>query len=231
MEMTTHLALEYDRLADKFARWRPSGHFERIFEQTVLESLRSHSGRRVSLLDAGCGHGTWLERVLDFAGVHQIEIDATGVDASERRIAIGRSLLGSHAGVQLICGDLRERKLTQPLDMIYSAEVFQHLSDVQQAELLRCWWSVLKPGGLVIVIDKDRMSLHSMKAELQKRTGRIGRRLLGVFPDEYASLFAGIRYPSFRYLLKVAKTIGFGFRPLVRAGSFTALTLAKPAIS
>src|SRR5262250_1719906 len=116
--MTANVALEYDRLADKFAGWRPSISFEKIFEQTVLEQLRTYSGRQLSLLDAGCGHGTWLERVLDYADVNQIEIAATGIDISERRVGIARSMLGSVSGVELICDDLRMTKLPQPLDMI-----------------------------------------------------------------------------------------------------------------
>jgi SAM-dependent methyltransferase len=229
--VNSDVAREYDRLANRFADWRPSRHFEAIFEETVLATVGGYSGSGLNLLDAGCGHGTWLGRVLDFAAANQIDIAATGVDISERRIAIARSQIGLRTGLTLLCGDLGQVPLARPLDIVYSAEVFQHLSDRLQVDLLRRWLDVLKPGGAVIVIDKDRRSVHSIKAEVQKRTGRIGRRLLGIFPEDYARLFATIRYPSFTHMVRAGKEIGFRANPLLRAGEFTAMKLVKPALA
>src|SRR5215467_7968055 len=130
--MNSEVAREYNRLADRFAEWRPSRPFETIFERTVLETLGRYSSGRVDLLDAGCGHGTWLRRVLGFADNNSIEIAATGVDISERRIAIAQSQIGPRRGVVLMCGDLRQTAVPRPLDVVYSAEVFQHLNDGQQ---------------------------------------------------------------------------------------------------
>jgi cyclopropane fatty-acyl-phospholipid synthase-like methyltransferase len=185
----------------------------------------------MSVLDAGCGHGTWLKKVLDCCLKNRIDVVATGIDLSENRIAIARTHVPQSTSVTLTCDNLRQAALPPRVDLIYSAEVFQHLNADQHAELLQRWLTVLVPGGSVVIIDKDRFSLHSIKAALQKRTGRIGRRLLGVFPKDYSKLFSTIRYPSFRNLAKVGRRMGYSPGLRVVIGQFTSLALVKPAVA
>src|SRR5574337_739471 len=228
--MESDLAQQYEALADRLARWQPSQQFKQIFDQLVLGTLENHKRQEIIIVDAGCGHGTWLKRALDYCDRHQIRIRAFRIDLSQRRIEIVRRELGNRLDVFPICGDMVSVLLPSVAALVYSAEVFLHLDRRQQRALLKRWKETLRPGGAVVIIDKDRYSWHSIKVELQKRSGRIGRRLWGryqLFDEEFAPLFAKVQYPSFRYLAKVGRELGLHPEPLVKVREFTGLKLVK----
>ena len=81
----------------------------------TLNKLRARGRRELSVLDLGCGPGTWLRRTVDWAGkMGFTRITARGVDLAEAQVRRARLLsqdLARHAGVSLRfeVGDIRER--------------------------------------------------------------------------------------------------------------------------
>ena len=81
--------------------------------ETTLSSLRMSGARELSVLDLGCGPGTWLRRIVHRAGqMGFTRITARGVDLAEAQLRRARILsqdLARRAGVRLQfqSGDIR----------------------------------------------------------------------------------------------------------------------------
>ena len=146
--------------------WDPRGEFAPLhkFNPVRLAFIREQAGRRfgrdpkalrpfegLRLLDIGCGGGLLSEpmRRLGFA--------VTGVDASERNVAIARA----HAEAQGL--DIHYRAATAeqllaeragPFDVILNMEVVEHVAD--PGAYLRDCARLLAPGGLMVVATLNR---------------------------------------------------------------------------
>jgi malonyl-CoA O-methyltransferase len=96
------------------------------------------------LLDAGCGKGRFARALLEqFPGAQ-----VTGLDISEAM------LRGVPSGVGRIAGALTELPFAaSAFDFVYATESLEHAVDTAAAidELCR----VLKPGGRIVIIDKN----------------------------------------------------------------------------
>ena len=105
----------------------------------------------LTLLDIGCGGGLLSEPM------RRLGFTATGVDASERNIAVAQA----HAEQQGL--DIDDRVATAeeleadgsgPFDVILNMEVVEHVA--VPGEYLRGCTRLLKPGGLMIVATLNR---------------------------------------------------------------------------
>lgn len=146
--------------------WNPNGKFAPLhrFNPVRLEFIREQALARfgrdaksrapfeaLSLLDIGCGGGLLCEpmRRLGFA--------VTGVDASERNIAVAQA----HAEAMGLSIDYRaataEALLAEDavrFDLVLNMEVVEHVAEPGQ--YLRDCARLLKPGGLMIVATLNR---------------------------------------------------------------------------
>lgn len=146
--------------------WDPKGKFAPLHkfnpirlgfirEQALARFGRDGAAARplegLRLLDIGCGGGLLSEPM------HRLGFSVTGVDASERNIAVA----GIHAGGSGLAIDYRvataEHLLETnepPFDLILNMEVIEHVADpkVYIADCTR----LLKPGGLMIVATLNR---------------------------------------------------------------------------
>lgn len=229
--MTSPVETQYDRLAGAFAQWVPSPRFQRAFVSSVIAWLNETPGQPRRILDAGCGHGTWIKKLLEEVPGAADRFTITGIDLSHERVAVAKTLLAKFPQVRLQQGNLADVELPSELDLIYSAEVFQHIRQPQQLQLLRRWFEALNPGGAVILLDKDFYSRHSFQVELEKLDLKPIRMLLRgriLFPTGYLELAKTIRYPSFRWLRRQADQLGYRGEPIMRAEEFRALILRKP---
>jgi SAM-dependent methyltransferase len=225
----TAMAQLYADFNADFVRWTPSARFQAAFNAAVLSPFRSVQRRSLQVVELGCGHGTWLERLLEVAAVENRSLTALGVDITPERIAQARRNLASHSGVELVCADILQYQATGPFDMVYCVEVWQHLSQSDQARLIEAWIERIRPGGVFVILDKDRGSFHSRMLELQKRLGSfdflMGR--LRRFPARFRPLFETIRYPDFQWLRsRVEKHPEFQVQ-LVRSREFTGLVARR----
>ncbi len=137
----------FDELADE--PWLPAEVKKGDVQlQSVLESIMAlGSDAPLEVLDCGCAKGRFLREMPD--GVR-----AVGIDISERLIqsaksnGLNRLVQGSASRLPFAPGSF---------DLIYCVETLEHLPDTQAAinEMVR----VLKPGGQLIVIDKNLYSI------------------------------------------------------------------------
>jgi SAM-dependent methyltransferase len=124
------VGLNYDRAGERYRAYA-DGDVDNLYEfdgqyaygdreiwrilGNTLNKLRARGRRELSVLDLGCGPGTWLRRIVDWAGkMGFTRITARGVDLAEAQVRRARLLsqgLARHAGVSLRfeVGDIRER--------------------------------------------------------------------------------------------------------------------------
>jgi trans-aconitate methyltransferase len=229
--MTNEVEAQYDRLSGAFAKWTPSRRFQHTVELSVIAWLKAAPDRELRLLEAGCGHGTWIKKLLADFPPPRHRLSILGIDLSSERLALAKQQLGDVPAVSLQQGDLARTALPHDLDLIYTLEVFQHISPEEQGRLLQRWFHALTSGGAVVIVDKEFFSWHSFRVELEKLdSGLIRRAMRGrvLFPGEYLALAKTIRYPSFRYLRHRALALGYRCDPLIQVEEFRALVLKKP---
>jgi SAM-dependent methyltransferase len=123
--------VDYDRAGERYRAYA-DGDVEKLYEfdgqfaygdreiwrilGNTLNRLRARGRRDLSLLDLGCGPGTWLRRTVDWAAkMCFTRINARGVDVAEAQVRRARLLsqdVARHPGVSLRfeVGDVRRRK-------------------------------------------------------------------------------------------------------------------------
>lgn len=124
--------------AKRFAYFRACG-----------ERARTRLGRRLRLLDAGCGDGYWLMRL---AGVPDVEL--TGIDYNPLRVERARRV-APHATVT--CSDLMSYEPEEPFDLVLLNQVIEHVAD--DVALLARVRALLRPGGVLILGTPNEGSL------------------------------------------------------------------------
>ena len=123
-------AATYDRVSDPQFQW-------------ALEQLEPHQFRGDEVvLDAGCGTGRVTAELLRRVPQGRVY----GVDVARSMVAHARERLGS--GVTILCQDLVELRLPEPVDVVFSNATFHwiHDHDALFAALRR----TLKPQGRLI---------------------------------------------------------------------------------
>jgi SAM-dependent methyltransferase len=124
-----NVGLHYDRAGERYRAYA-DGDVDKLYEfdgqyaygdqeiwrilGNTLNKLRARGRRELSVLDLGCGPGTWLRRIVDWAGkMGFTRITARGVDLAETQVRRARVLsqeLAGRAGVTLRfeVGDIRQ---------------------------------------------------------------------------------------------------------------------------
>lgn len=218
----------YEALRADFERWTPSAAFTRAFDNTALAEIarRLEIGPSVDVLEVGCGHGSWAERLYDRIESADDRVRYTGIDFCESRVAFGRDRLARHPSIRLVTADAETYEPPMPIDVLLAVEVISHVPSDRHAAWLARWCRWLRPGGSFVVIDKDRFSRHSLRVRLDYFRRRLPKRLRGVryyFPDHFDDLLGTLHYPSFRRLACLARRQGFSTRPVFRCEVFRAL--------
>lgn len=144
--------------------------------------MKAQLGRRLKdrdrrLLDFGCGVGRWASRV-----AREFKIDVTGVDVSPTMVANAKA---DHPDL-----DLRVVNPLEPLpfpddyfDAVMTVTVLQHVPDDEIGHVVGELRRVLKPGGLVFLLE----NVHGSK----RRTSLSGHVVFR--PEvEYRRLFPGV---------------------------------------
>jgi SAM-dependent methyltransferase len=123
-------------------------------QSDAIRALARRTGRRLSILEAGCGQ-RWN---LDLAGV---DFTLTGVDLDPAALAMRKDIMRD-LDVAFV-GDLCSVRLPEAsFDVVYSAFVLEHVqrADLALENLVR--W--LRPGGLLILRLPDRRAARTFLA-------------------------------------------------------------------
>jgi 2-polyprenyl-3-methyl-5-hydroxy-6-metoxy-1,4-benzoquinol methylase len=113
-----------------------------------MDLMLTDEGR---ILDVGCGFGLFAA----YFGQTHPRRSIVGVDPSERRIGIARSVAAKLGLRQhtFVVGDVRDASLEGPFDAIYVLDVMHHLPAEDQGAVLERFRSLLAPGGMLIIKD------------------------------------------------------------------------------
>ncbi len=110
--------------------------------EVVSRLLPPATGRRLEVLEVGCGQGGFAARLaqrFDYVGV---EPDATSCTVAQQRLAAVGSGEVRH-------GDLSAVKPDETFDLVVAFEVIEHIED--DAGALAGWAEHLRPGGWLLL--------------------------------------------------------------------------------
>jgi ubiquinone/menaquinone biosynthesis C-methylase UbiE len=152
--------------------------------QAWLTLLRQVAGPPpLTVLDVGCGTGFLAMRMAELGHM------AVGIDlAVEMLAAAQRKAEGSGLAVSFRHGDAEAPPRDgAPYDVIVERHVIWTLP--QPREALRAWRELLKPGGLLILIEgifemSDRTIYPQLEAQLPLYGGRSGEELAALLEEE-----------------------------------------------
>jgi len=215
-ERTCRMAKVYDNLVDLFAEWQPSPQFREIFSRTVLQLVKSYGkfSKETRILDVGCGHGTWIEYILNNVP-ENLNLTIKGFDISKERIRLAKTILADFPNVSLEVEDAKYYSTNERYDIIFFAEVINLFAKNCYSDIIHKYSDILNDGGHMVIIDKEKYSLHCLKTYVKRNLGMLHRA------------YDFTRYPSFRQLSKIARTDGLKAVEILRVKEFRGLVLMK----
>ncbi len=147
---------------------------ERFIIGVISEYYRTHYSQKLSILDAGCGDGVFLEKI-----ANKIK-DALiyGIDYNPVRVERAVSLLKDKENVNVASGDVSNLSFCDEFfDVILLNQVLEHIPDDEKT--LRELYRVLKSGGVLIVgVPNEgcflaRIRNNFLQKEIRKTTDHI----------------------------------------------------------
>lgn len=166
----------------------------------VLRHLGDIDGRRV--LDVGCGKGRFMPWIESRGAC------AVGVDLSWRMLRAGRHAASAAGGTEaddgrlLIRGSVSRLPIaSESFDALYGVEVLSHLPG--PAAALAEFHRVLRPGGRIVLLDKNRWSLNHARPYLPNSVVKWidERRGLWMYPHGFPFRERWFSAPGVRRLL------------------------------
>ncbi|ORA11022.1 methyltransferase domain-containing protein [Mycobacterium asiaticum] len=195
----THPERSYDRVAELYDRAYADIRVREAEWEWVanrLAGLHSDLGRRLRVLEIGCGNGALL-RALDENG----DIDfAVGVDSSEGMLARARERSRDRARLRF--GKVNGPALDVPddhIDVVISFLSFRYLDwDPVMAEIRR----VLAPGGRLWVVDMVEQPVRLRELPILARSAVAHLRTRRARPQFAHDLAALTQHPDWRNMLQ-----------------------------
>jgi SAM-dependent methyltransferase len=166
---------------EKMARVEQEHWWYRSLHHLVLNSIRRNTaGKDISIIDAGCGTGG-LMLYLRQRGYSNMR----GFDLSPHAVGICHE-----RGLNVTEGDLRsirEHFTLSSADVIVSNDTFCFFRGEECADLMRQFFQVLQPGGLLILnvpALKAFRGIHDLSVGIRRRFSRPGFHAL-IDPDQF----------------------------------------------
>ncbi|MEN8141348.1 MAG: class I SAM-dependent methyltransferase [Thermodesulfobacteriota bacterium] len=120
------------------------------FFHNILHELESSAGGNVRVLNVGSGPGRDLQKYFATCPSSKIIIDC--VDMDEKAIAYAQDLTeGFEHCLNWYCKNIFRFKTNKRYDLVWSAGVFDYLSDRHFSALLKHLCRLTKPGGQLVV--------------------------------------------------------------------------------
>ncbi len=131
--------------------------------QEILKLVQGLPIARPRMLDFGCGHGWFTERLADLGEAHGIDLSPEGIAAAQAR----------RPGITYMAGDIYKAPLPKDyFDVVVSQEVIAHVE--HQPKYLERAAEVLRPGGYLIITTGNKFVMD-----------RLGPVDWQVFPPEH----------------------------------------------
>lgn len=150
----------------------------KAFVAEVLSEIlpRFERGRRLSILDCGCGTGAWLAFLaaqLSEQGVSAVR--CCGFDLSGKMVEVARrKLVGVAAPQDLQTGNLLDEKsyefagLENGVDLLFTYDVVQQLPRREQYQACQAMAEHLAPGGIALIFDNDSQTRFGRRMARRK---------------------------------------------------------------
>jgi len=153
----------YDRGEVLNRQWEQEG-------QIVRDALHKIPARK-HILELAPGTGIWTQELL------KIGEQITAVDASSEMIAINRAKCQSDR-VNYIQADLFEWQSDQQFDMIFFGFWLSHVPPEKFQDFLKRVSAMLKPDGVLFMVDSLRNKMATAKNQNMLETSHIHHRIL-----------------------------------------------------
>ena len=191
------------------------------FFQRMEDEVKRRCGKPVAILDLGCGDASPFRDVLKRLDVERY----CGVDNSVTALAKAESNLALlDIPYRLYAGDLLEvlQSLPAQYDLIVASYTFHHLGARETKErVLRECRRVLRPNGLVVVIDVFRREGESREAYLHRWEGNARAAFTDLEEEEMTTLIDHVWSCDFPESLSTYEELG------TRAGYDRVVSLAE----
>ena len=162
---------------------------------TLLSLLPSH----LRIIDIGCGTGDALEALAPFSKT------LIGVDQSVEMIQLAEERLQKYKKhedhISLICGNIVDIDINEPVDVALSMLVLHHLNDIEA--VFQKMQSILSQEGRFIVLD---MQAHQ-QLELQRNMGHVHLGFERSFLEDIAQKYH-FCLQSWRNINKAEEAVG-----------------------
>lgn len=149
--------------------------------RTKLANFQTHEKLRI--LDLGCGDGSMTlplvsaNRIASYIGC---DLSKPALDIAQERIDI----LGAPA--KLLCDNMlnvvREQS-DNSLDLVYSSYAIHHLNAIQKQQIIEDIARVLKPGGMLVLIDIFREPMEDRAAYMKHYMGHLRATWCNLSPE------------------------------------------------
>ncbi len=157
------------RYRDNDQRAMESG--SRLHYAEILRTLSGEFGRKISVLDAGCGSGRYFHCLRNVRGLVGVDISPHMLEEASN--PVNREALDIES-IDLRCGDIRSLQIDECFDVIYSIGVIGEYSPVDSA-LLDKLFHLLNPDGKLFFTAVD---VHSRLKMPENARTTLPRRLL-----------------------------------------------------
>jgi 2-polyprenyl-3-methyl-5-hydroxy-6-metoxy-1,4-benzoquinol methylase len=104
--------------------------------------------RRLTILDAGCGDGWLVERLLAYGTVLGTDLDEDAISRAQERLPAASFVAGDFMALRL---------MPEQFDVVTTCEVLSHVAD--QPAFLAKLASLLKPGGELLLATQNKWTL------------------------------------------------------------------------
>lgn len=129
----------------------------------VARAARAHRGRRLRVLDVGCGYGDTLRALAAMARRRGFALDLEGIDLSPHAVAAARAATDPADAVVYRVGDALSDDGVPP-DLVVSSLLAHHLADAEVAALLARLERRARLGFMVNDLRRSRLAFHGFRA-------------------------------------------------------------------
>jgi extracellular factor (EF) 3-hydroxypalmitic acid methyl ester biosynthesis protein len=160
------------------------------FIEVVHRAVGAAAGRRLQLLNVASGPGRDLRELFD--SCPDLPVDVVCVEQDPRAIAHATALCADHLGhLEFVQANALTFATDRTFDLIWSAGLFDYLTDAYFAHLLRRLFARLRPGGELVVgnfcrTNPGRPYMEFIEWSLHHRTATELRAFAAEYADRAA---------------------------------------------
>lgn len=136
-------AFKPEYYSEKYYAERTYANLDPYLKFLLLKVLNFNVDKSVKVLDVGCGTGIYINFF------KKIGVTAIGIDPSPSAVKISKQILAS--ATEIPFND-------DTFDLVFSAHVIEHLTDMEVAEMLKESRRVLKPKGKIFLLTPNGWS-------------------------------------------------------------------------